>query len=110
MCTAMSQCLEPRSAENVFEVLVHETSIGYGCLALQRLQLLLFSLIVGGFDLILEQLIDKRIDTADEEAGDRSDMADVLARGITLFQGSDVGLGHLAIIVDREDQRDVDMS
>src|SRR5258706_13172030 len=105
----MSQRLEAWRAENVLEILVHQASIGNGSLALQGLQLLLFGTIIGGRNLILEQLIDKRIDTADEETGDGRDMADVLARGITIFHGRNVGLSYLAVIFNGEDQRNVNI-
>ena len=60
-------------------------------------------------DPVCENLVDQRVDAADEEAGDRGDVDDGLARRDPAFKGGQVGFGHLLVILDAEEQGDVDV-
>ena len=57
---------------------------------------------------LVEALVGLGVDAGDEERGDRGDAARVPAALDEALEPADVGLGDLAMAVEREDQRDVD--
>src|SRR5205085_5643581 len=97
------------SAEQPFELLVGQAGIGNSRFALQRLELLLRGALTGSFDPVFEQFVDEHIHAADKKASHRSNAADVFASRKTLFQCAQISLGDLAVVLDREDERDVDV-
>lgn len=60
-------------------------------------------------DAMAEELVDQRVDAADEEAGDRGDVVHRRARCQAPFQAPQPGFGYGLVAVDREQQRDVDV-
>ena len=57
----------------------------------------------------MKTLVDRGIEAADEDAGDRSDAVDRLPRGDATLEAADVGVGCRFVALQAEDQRDVDV-
>src|SRR6266487_1752384 len=109
MCSTVLEGLETRRVKDLFEILVNQASICNGGLAFKRLELLLFSAVAGSFDLVFQQLVYQGVYAADEETGNRSNMADVFAFGVTILQSREVGINYLAVGFNRKDQRNIDV-
>ena len=106
---ALGRELLPAGAcEQPLVVLIGQLGVGDGDLALQRAQPLLLAGVIGPRDLVVELLVDRGIDAADEERGDAGDRRGIAALGDVFFEARDIGLRHLAIDLLREQQRDVD--
>src|SRR5436309_5442235 len=108
-CPLLLKCRKAWRTEQPFELLIDQASVGSGGFALQGFELLLFGALTGSFDPVLEQFVDKNIHAADKEAGHRGNAMNVLAFCTALFQGLEIGLNYLAVVLEREDERDVDV-
>ena len=107
-CAFGRKLVPARSGKQLFVFLIGELCVGDGDLALQRGQPLLLAGIVGARDLLVELLVDRAVNAADEEARDARDMGGVAAGLDVFFQPREVGLGDLDIDLLRKQQRDVD--
>src|SRR5579885_3596567 len=108
-CAAMLERLEARRVEDFLEILVDQAGIGDTGLALKRFESLLLGGVARCLDALVKQLIDERVDAADEEAGDRGDAADILSLRVAILQRVQIGIGNLAIDLTGEDEGDVDV-
>ena len=98
-------CLEPLPARAAEELLVHlegEAGVGDAGLALE------VGVGAGTGGGRVEALVDLGVDPRDEEGRDRVDVGEVVAVGERLLEPGDVGLHHVAVLLEAEDQRDVD--
>ena len=95
--TALDEGLPTRSLEGDEEPLVRDLGLGQRGPAAQRER-------GGGADL-LEATIDLGVDAGDEEAGHARDPAEVT---VVLLETGEVGLHHLGVAIQAEDQGDVD--
>ena len=58
---------------------------------------------------LVQPLVDRGIDAADEDAGDAGDLGDVAAGPLQILKPGDIGFDHLLVDVDGKKQRDVDV-
>ncbi len=104
-----SECREARTAKHALELLIRQAGIGNGRLALECRELLPHGGIAGGVDLLLEQVVYQHIYATDEKARHRGHVADIFTSGSALLQGVEIGVGHLPVILDGENERDIDI-
>src|SRR5437763_16694024 len=71
--------------------------------------MLLLSSVAGSFDFVFEHFVNEGVDAADEEAGNRGDVADIFAGGMARFECADKCVGDLAVVTEREDKGDIDI-
>ena len=107
-CAPGRKLVPARPGKQLLVFLIGELRVGDGDLALQRGQPLLLAGIVGAGDLLVELLVDRAVDAADEEARDARDMGGIAAGLDVFFQSREICLGDLDIDLLREQQRDVD--
>ena len=103
------QPLPARAGEALLPALIGELGVGDRDLAAQLLQGGALRRTRGSLDRLVEQLVHRGIDAADEEARDARDAADRLTRRDALFEAGEKGLDHLLVDLLREQQRDVDV-
>ena len=105
----LAQLLPARPAEKLLEALVCHLRVGDRCFSVESLEGALLRRIRAQSDLLREDLVHLRVHAAHEEAGHARDATQVAALLVKLFEAGHVGLDHLHVAVDREDQRDVDV-
>lgn len=81
----LAQGCKARRAKDALEFLIDQARVGNGRLPLQGAEPGLLGRIVARLDLFFQELVDQRVNTADEEAGDRGNAADVLAFGVAIL-------------------------
>ena len=94
--------------EDPHESLVSHLGVGDGGLSHQFLQAPAFRRVRGRGDLLLEQLVHRGVDPADEEAGHRGDIDGVSVLHAPL-QAAEEGVRDVLVDLDREHQGDVDV-
>ena len=98
----------PRAGEDVLVALIGQLRIGNRHLAEQSLDpALLFSF--GGLQFLLEQCVDRGIDSADEETSHAGHVRQRLAGRGTRFEPGDERVGHRLVRVAGKEQRHVDV-
>ena len=100
--------LPARTGEQAEILLVGDLGAGDGDLAAQALERRLVRAGALG-QAFVDGLVDHAVDPAEEEAGDAVHPGDVAPTRLQRLQAGDVGLGHLEIGVDAEEQGDVDV-
>src|ERR1700733_6375486 len=94
---------EPFAIENLVEILGRELQSGDAGFPEQMLELLAFA------DSVLEQLVDRRIDAADEDRVDRTNSVDRLSLIGAATKAFDIGKSGFLVHFGREDQGDVNV-
>ena len=105
----LGQTLPALIAEDSLIHLISELGVGDRDLALQAFEARFFGGVGRRGDLLVEGLVDHRINAADEKAGDARHFVRVAAFGDVVLQARDVRLGDLAIDLLREQEGDVDV-
>ena len=95
LCALGRKLVPARAGKQALVVLVGQLGVGDGDLALQRREALLFGRVVGPRDLLVELLVDRAVDAADEEAGDAGDARGIAAGLDEFFEAREIGFGDL---------------
>ena len=96
------QKLPARAGEQRLVASVGEFRVGDRRLAAQPIRHLLVAELV-------QPLVDRSIDAADEDAGDAADLGDVAAGSLQILEPGDIGFDHLLVDAHGEEQGDVDV-
>ena len=105
----LAQLVPARSGEELLVVLVGQLRVGDGGLAEELVQSALLLRILRLVDLLGKDLVDLRVDAADEEARHAGHLAEVATLLVQLLQPGQVSLDHLGVALDGKDQSDVDV-
>ena len=79
LCAFGGELVPARAGKQPLVILVGHLGVGDGDLALQRGEALLLGRVVGRGDLVIELLVDRAVDPADEEGGDAGDAGGIAA-------------------------------
>ena len=109
LCPLCRQRFPALAGEQAPIALVGQLGIGDRDLALERREARLLVGIVRLRDFLVDELVDRAVDAADEEAGDARHPGDVAALAGQQLEAGDVSLGDLFIDRLREQQRDIDV-
>src|SRR5712691_2496772 len=85
-CPGFVQLVPARTAEVTLEVLVSDFRVGDGGLAVQALEVSLLRGVGRVLDLLGQQLVDLRVDAADEKARNTGDLAEIAAIPVQLLE------------------------
>ena len=96
------QTLPARSGEERLVANVGEFSVGDCCLAAQSVRHLFVAELV-------QPLVDRNIDAADEDAGDAGNLGDVAAGPLQILEPGNIGVDHLLVDRHGKQQRDVNV-